>query len=271
MDLFEELQDLMIKYHFRPSKKLSQFYCTNEALLRFLTSSAKITDKDIVLEIGPGTGFLTQFLLKKGKVVAIEKDEIMIELLQEKFTKEIASGKLKLIEGDAMFQDYEKLGITKVVSLPPYHLSSDLMMKITLCKNIKKAVIVFDSGFVEKLTAFEGMREYNALTVLVNLNANVEVLETIDKASFYPQPNCQSVVVLVDFDRVEDSEKFFLFLKEIFRHKNKDLIRSLNQSEPNLKEAKLIKKTNYKKLKHISKKVYSMTVDELHETFEDLN
>ena len=270
MDLYEELQDLMIKHHFRPSKKLSQFYCINEALLRFLINKAKINDKDIVLEIGPGTGFLTKFLLEKGKVVAIEKDEIMIELLQEKFKEEIKEGKLKLIHGSALDSDYNTLGITKVVALPPYHLSTELMLKIALANKITKAIIVFDSGFTEKITAFEGMREYNAMTVLVNLNAKVNVLEHIEKTSFFPAPNCQSVVVGIDFKQIENSKNFYLFLKEIFRHKNKDLARSLAQSFPDLAKEKIIKKKDFSKLKYATQKVYSLTVDELLEVYDAL-
>ncbi len=271
MDLYEELQDLMIKHHFRPSKKLSQFYCINEALLRFLVHEAEITSKDIELEIGPGTGFLTKLLLEKANVVAIEKDEIMIELLEEKFKEEITSGKLNLIHGSATDSDYNKLGITKVVSLPPYHLSTELMLKISLAKKVKKAIIVFDAGFVEKLTAFEGMREYNAMTVLVNLNAKVHVLESIEKTSFFPKPNCQSVVVAIDFNIKENSKNFYLFLKELFRYKNKDLTRALKQSLPILEEGKIISKTNFNDLGCAQLKVYSLTVEELLDVYKKLN
>jgi len=272
MDLYEELQDLMIKHHFRPSKKLSQFYCTNEALLRFLVHSAKLTKDDIVLEIGPGTGFLTKFLLEKTKVVGIEKDEIMIELLEEKFKDEIKEGKLKLIHGSATNYDYDKEGITKVVALPPYHLSSELMIKIATTQKIKKAIIVFDSGFVEKLTAFEGMREYNALTVLLNLNAKIKVLEHIDKASFFPSPNCLSVVVETDFNRVENSKRFLLFLKELFRYKNKDLRKALKQSIPVLKNNKIFEKEiDINAIKTENEKVYAMSPESLLEIFDELS
>ena len=272
MDLYEELQDLMIKYHFRPSKKLSQFYCTNEALLRFLVQNANIEKNDIVLEIGPGTGFLTKVLLEKATVVAIEKDEIMIELLEEKFEEEIKEKKLKLIHDSALDFDYDELGITKVVSLPPYHLSSDFAIKLALSNKIKKAIIVFDSGFVEKLTAFEGMREYNPLTVLLNLNAKIKVLEHIEKTSFFPRPNCLSVVVEIDFERVENSKRFFLFLKELFRYKNKDLRKALKQSIPILKNTKIFEKEiDINAIKTENAKVYAMTPESLLEIFNELS
>lgn len=278
MGLFEQLQDLMIKYHFRPEKKLSQFFCINEALLVFLTNSAKIEKNDVILEIGPGTGFLTRKLLDKAKkagasVVAIEMGEDMCELLSKEFAGEIESGALKLVCANALEEDFEELGATKIVSLPPYHISSDLVSKVFLTKGLKKAILVLDRGFVQKLTAFEGLSEYVALTVLVNLNSKVEILENnIAPQSFFPPPNCQSTVVGFDFDVKNNSKEFFLFLRELFRHKNKDLRRSLSQAfqflskELGWKEKDFDKKLSTLKLS--GKKVYLLTPKELLEVFE---
>jgi 16S rRNA (adenine1518-N6/adenine1519-N6)-dimethyltransferase len=270
MDLFEKLQELMIKHHFRPEKKLSQFYCINEALLRYLTNKAELTDKDVVLEVGPGTGFLTKFLLEKNKVVAVEKDSNMVELLSKEFEKEISEKKLTLIEGDILEQDFSKLGVNKVVCLPPYHISSSLLTKIILSE-LDLALIVLDIGFIEKVLSFEGCMNYNALTVLTNLNAKGEVLEKIEPHSFFPKPNCVSGVLKLEFDRKNNSKEFLAFLKELFRHKNKDLSRSLKQALPFLEKEKIIKsKIDFSNLKYSSQKVYSLTGEELLEVFEEL-
>jgi hypothetical protein len=70
MALFENLQELMVKYRFRPEKKLSQFFCTRSTLLETMVDKASLNSKDVVLEIGPGTGFMTRLLLNKsGKVI----------------------------------------------------------------------------------------------------------------------------------------------------------------------------------------------------------
>jgi 16S rRNA (adenine1518-N6/adenine1519-N6)-dimethyltransferase len=274
MDLFRDLQNLMIKYHFRPNKQLSQFYCINEAMLIYITRVAKLTKKDTVLEIGPGTGFMTKYLIEKaGKVIAIEKDPNMVELLQGEFEKEIIEKKLVLINDDALKIDYATLGVNKIVSLPPYNLSSQLVTKIALSTGIKKAVLVLDTGFIEKLTAFEGLKEYVALTALLTLNADVKIVQKIEKSSFFPSPNCLSAIVQLDFDVVENSNEFYLFLKQLFRHKNKDLSRGLKQAYEFLsKEIGWDEKTKAKfdSLELKNKKVYLLSPEELLDVFDAL-
>ena len=274
MPLFEELQSLMIRYHFRPDKKLSQFFCVNEALLQFLVNEAKLSSKDVVLEIGPGTGFLTRRLLEKCKVVAIERDDIMIELLSKEFEKEIVSGKLRLINSDIMEMDLDALGANKVVSLPPYHISSKLVGKIALSKKISLAILVFDTGFVEKLIAFEGMAEYGSLSAFLNLNAKVEALEKIEAGSFFPTPNCVSEVIKMTFLPKDNSMEYFTFLKELFRHKNKDLHRGLSQALLFL-IGEIGWKREYEKrfmqLKLAGRKVYSLSPQQLLDVYQEVS
>jgi 16S rRNA A1518/A1519 N6-dimethyltransferase RsmA/KsgA/DIM1 with predicted DNA glycosylase/AP lyase activity len=267
MALFEDLQNLMIKYHFRPEKKLSQFFCTNEALLFFLVNSAKLKKTDIVLEVGPGTGFLTKKLLEKCKVIAVEKDEIMSDLIKKEFEKEINEKKLIIINGDVLEQDFEKLGVNKIVSLPPYHISSSLIEKL-VSSNIELAILVLDSGFVQKIISFEGMKEYGFLSAILNLNSKIEELEKISKQSFFPAPNCLSEVIRIKFNRKEFSKKYFIFIKELFRHKNKDLSRAIKQATPFIE--KQMKLNNFNLKEFGEKKVYSLSPKELHKIFEQI-
>jgi len=280
MGLFEELQDLMLKYHFRPDKKLSQFFCINEALLQYLVNSAKMEKGDVVLEIGPGTGFLTKRLIEKAKkvdakVIAFEVDEVMIDLLKEQFAAEIESGLFNLINGNVLEQSLEALGVNKIVSLPPYHISSDLLAKLGLSKGLKRVILVLDKGFTQKLLAFEGLTEYVALTVLINLNSKLETLEdTIEQSSFFPAPNCLSTVIQLDFDVKNNSKEFYTFLRELFRHKNKDLQRSLKQSFGFLSKSLGWNEKEFdakiKTLKLAQKKVYLLAPDEFLDVFNHM-
>lgn len=278
MNLFEELQQLMLKYNFKPEKKLSQFFCTNEALLIYMSQKAQIKNGDTILEIGAGTGFLTKKLLEKTKnqkntkIIVIEQDKNMVNILENEYKKEIEDKKLEIIYGDALEQDFVKLKINKIVSLPPYHISTALTNKIIL-SNIEKSIMVIDRGFALKVTAFEGLTEYNALSAFVNLNSKIEILEeNISATSFFPTPNCLSSLIQINLDKKNTSKEYFLFLKEIFRHKNKDLSKSLKQSEKEL--TKTLKIKNYKKktekIKTLQKKVYLHTPKELLKVFEEI-
>lgn len=278
--LFDQLQDLMIQNHFRPEKKLSQFFCINEALLHFLVNRATLKEGDVVLEIGPGTGFLTRIMVDRAKkigakVVAIELDENMYNLLLVLFSAEITKGELVLILGDALDQKLEELKINKVVALPPYHISSALLSKITLTSGIEKAILILDRGFVDKAVAFEGFTEYGALTAFVNLNAKAEVLENaISPQSFFPVPNCQSAVLELDYNMKNNSMEYFTFLKELFRHKNKDLQKALRQSigflAKSLKwDAKDIE-AKISDMPYAQKKVYLLAPQELLKVYNHL-
>lgn len=272
MDLFEEIQSLMLKYRFKPEKKHSQYFCINEALLRYMLIRAKLSTEDVVLEVGPGTGFLTKMLLEKCKVVAVDLDESMIEVISGEFKKEIAEGKLKLIHGDVLEQNFSEYGITKIVSLPPYHISTQLLTKI-ISSGVKKSILVLDRGFVDKLTAFEGFSEYSWLSVFANANAKIEILEeNVEASSFFPNPNCISALVEIDFKELDNSKEFLIFLKELFRHKNKDLSRGLKQATPFLEKELKIKGMEKKinSIKTKSKKIYLHTPEELEKIFKIL-
>jgi 16S rRNA (adenine1518-N6/adenine1519-N6)-dimethyltransferase len=271
MSLFEELQDQMAKYRFRPEKKLSQFFCINESILDLMVEKAQLSKDDLVLEVGAGTGFLTKKLLAECKVIAIEKSPDMLQLLSEKFSKEISEGKLELAGGDALEQDFFALKANKMVSLPPYHISSKLVAKIVQSK-IEKAVLMLDTGFLNKLIAFEGLMEYGALTVFANLNAQIDVvLPNVPGKEFFPPPGCGSAVVEINFLRKNVSNEFYFFLKELFRYKNKNLSRALKQARPFLEHKLQVRKDSMKKIEKLELadiKVNFMTPEELIRVFE---
>lgn len=243
MALFEDLQETMVKYRFRPEKKLSQFFCTRQTLLDLMVEEAKLNPKDIVLEIGPGTGIMTSLLLNKaGKVIVVEADKKMVQIISDRFTDEIKKGKLEIIHKDILEVDIEKLKITKIVSLPPYHISSKLVNKIIM-SNVPLSILMLDTGFIQKLVAFEGLKEYTTLSAFVNLNADIKIVkDNISGENFFPTPNCRNTIVSIKLNQQNTSQEFYHFVKELFRHKNKDLSRALRQAFPFIQRELAIKK-----------------------------
>jgi 16S rRNA (adenine1518-N6/adenine1519-N6)-dimethyltransferase len=243
MALFEDLQETMVKYRFRPEKKLSQFFCTRQTLLDLMVDEAKLNSKDIVLEIGPGTGIMTSLLLKKaGKVIAVEMDKKMVQIISDRFIDEIKKGKLEIIHKDILEVNISELKVTKIVSLPPYHISSKLVNKIIM-SNVPLSILMLDTGFIQKLVAFEGLKEYTTLSAFVNLNSKIDIIkDNISGENFFPTPNCRNTIVSIKLNQQNTSQEFYHFVKELFRHKNKDLSRALRQAFPFIERELSIKK-----------------------------
>ena len=234
-ELFVELNRLMVKYRFTSEKTLSQHFVVSRELIDSLVKEAKLSKQDIALEIGAGTGFLTRELLKKCPVVAVEYDKKLVEVLRGELPQE----RLTLLKGD--FLQARLPRFTKVVSLPPYGISHGIVFKL-MGHAFDSAILVFQKEFVDKLTAFPGLSEYNALAVLANYYFVPKVVQArIVPDNFFPRPQSFSSMVRLTckrrFKPVKDEKKFIQFVECLFRFKNKALVNSLKLSYPFLREA----------------------------------
>src|SRR3989344_4974741 len=162
MTLFNELQQLMVDHRFRPNKKMAQHFVVDELFLQKMVEEANLKKKDVVLEIGSGTGFLSQEILKHCKVVGVELSIDLGEVLEKKFS---GQKNFTLIRGNFLSAKLPKFN--KVVSLPPYHISGEIMNRL-FREKFDLAVLVFQREFCEKLFAQPGFKEYSYLTVLTD-------------------------------------------------------------------------------------------------------
>ncbi|MBN2067781.1 MAG: ribosomal RNA small subunit methyltransferase A [Candidatus Diapherotrites archaeon] len=227
MPYFNELQNLMVRYRFRPKKKLGQHFMVNEGILEKMVGLAELKPNDVVLEVGAGTGFLTRLLLQKCSVVAVEIDERLCAVLEE----ELPEKNLQVLCGD--FFKAELPFFNKVVSLPSYAHSSALMFRL-FEQDFDSGILVFQREFAEKLSAMPGFMEYNALSVLIQSQFDVSAVQRVEPGNFFPRPEGESCIVkLVKTTRhgvVKDKPKFALFIKSVFRFKNKNLGNALLKS-----------------------------------------
>lgn len=226
MTLFSDLQQLMIDHRFRPKKKLAQHFIISEELIERMLKEADLKPNDTVLEIGPGVGFLTQFLLEKSEVIGVELDEEMNEVLEKRFSK---NKNFKLLKGN--FLETKTPKFNKIVSFPPYHISRDIMVKL-FGEKFDVALLVFQREFCEKLLAEPGFKEYSYLSVLSDYLYEKEILiYNISPKSFYPKSEAYSSLLKLtrkkNVKSIKDFQKFALFVKNLFRYKNKDLSNSL--------------------------------------------
>lgn len=223
----------MAEYRFMPRRGMSQNFIINEWLIDKMVEYAALEKSDRVLEIGSGTGFLTRKLLEHCSVIGFEKDEKMAKILADKLG---SSKNFTLQHEDFLSAKIPKFN--KVVSLPPYNISSDLIIKLFTTAP-QKVVLVLQREFVEKVTALPGFMDYNYISVLTALRFEPEVvMSNVSPRSFYPAPESFSSMVVLnakkDSPQIKDTKMFVFFLKNLFRYKNKSLSNAMKNSLPSI-------------------------------------
>ena len=173
-----------------PLRRFGQHFLIDKRVRDELIDQAEITKSDTVLEVGPGLGFLTAALVSKaGRVIAVEKDRTLAAHLKDKFS---THKNLTLIQADVLSTRIPD--DTKVVSSPPYNISSGLVLLITSSK-FRLASLLLQEEFVRRLAAPSGSREYGRLTVMVGCKAETKFVKKVPRNSFYPKPRVDSALV----------------------------------------------------------------------------
>ena len=188
MSLENELLGLMDEYRFTPKKSLSQNFLVDEAVIGLLVSEAKLKRGDIALEVGAGTGFITRELQKKCKVIAYECDSALCEVLSARLSEK----NLELHCSDFFSSALPEF--TKIVSVPPYSHSSDLLFRLFGQKFVS-GTLLLQREFLQRMLAEPGFAEYNALSCLATYFFEPKVVCDVKPQSFYPSPNSPSAMV----------------------------------------------------------------------------
>jgi 16S rRNA (adenine1518-N6/adenine1519-N6)-dimethyltransferase len=221
--------------HKKKGAHLGQHLLINPAVARAVAEAAGISDGDVVLEIGPGTGMLTRELLKLGaRVIAVEKDPAMIAVLKESFAKEIAEGKMELREGDARTLTPDKIfprpgragGIYKVAANIPYYITGELIRECLTAQN-QPSTLAF---LVQKEVAerIARSKKESILSLSVKAYGEPKYVRTVSKGNFNPMPNVDSAILVIrnisrkNFEHVSE-EKFFRIVRAGFAQKRKTL------------------------------------------------
>ncbi len=202
--------------------RYSQNFLINGRIADFIVEHANLTPQDIVLEIGPGRGILTERLLKKSRVVAVEIDPELYDALNLIFSDEIKSGKLQIILGDALEIDFP--AFTKVIANIPYHISSPLIFKI-LEYEFEEGIIMVQKEFAERLVARKGSKKYGRLSVMMYYHGSAEILKVVKRGNFRPVPKVDSAVVRIKKENrfCADPQILDCVVKKIFSQRRKKI------------------------------------------------
>lgn len=229
----------------KAKKSLGQNFLKSQEALQKMCSSGEVAGEDTILEIGPGKGALTEKLLEKAeKVIAIEKDRDLIEILKEKFDDEIKNNKLEIIEGDCLDFDetiYFKNNKYKIIANIPYNITGAIFKKF-LSGNAQpeKMVLLVQKEVAERIVSRDGKE--SILSLSVKAYGTPKYIMKVHKRFFTPSPKVDSAIIAINnigrdnFKTKMEEDNFFKIIKAGFAHKRKVLRKNLEVGLPNIDE-----------------------------------
>jgi len=194
---------------------MNKNFMVDKNLIKKICDYADLSVNDVVLEIGAGTGNLTEELSKRCKVIAIERDKNLVNFLINKFKNK----NVEIIEGDALKISFPEFN--KIVSNLPYSISRKITEKIFTHK-FDLAVLVYQKEFGQKLVAKPKTKKYKAISVIAQTGGNIEILNHIERKAFSPVPDVDSVIVKIT-QKFPVEYEFIKFVKDAFSKRNKAL------------------------------------------------
>lgn len=239
MNIYEETKFLMNKYHISANKNLGQNFLIDDNAIETIVESSQICENDFVIEIGPGLGTLTSKLVEKaGKVIAIELDEKMINILNDRFA---LYNNFSLINKDVLKVNLNELiekentgnYTVKIVANLPYYITTPIIMKLLEDKlPIKSITVMVQKEVADRLTAIPGEKDTGAITYCVYYYCEPQKVLLVPNTSFIPAPKVNSEVIKLNIRKelpikLENEEMFFKIIKASFMQRRKTLINGL--------------------------------------------
>ena len=242
--IFEETKFIMNKYNIKANKSLGQNFLINEEVVNKLVESSGINNEDLVIEIGPGLGTLTKFLLEKAKkVICIELDPKMITILNDRFklysnleikNEDILKVDLKnLIKKE---KEVNRVKNVKIVANLPYYITTPIIMKLLEEElELESITVMIQKEVADRLIAIPGEKNTGAITYTVYYYSIGKKIIDVQNNSFIPEPGVTSEVIKLNIrDKasvdVKNKELMFKIIKNAFMQRRKTLLNSLKNS-----------------------------------------
>lgn len=257
-NLFDETKYILKKYGITANKSLGQNFLINDLVVQKIVEGAEISKEDLIIEIGPGLGTLTKELLEKaGKVIAIELDKRMLEILTDRFN---LYNNFELINEDVLKVDLYKLikqnleqdiqnptsnlepptsnlKHAKIVANLPYYITTPIVMKLLEEKlPIDSITIMIQKEVADRLIEKPGGKNTGAITYAIYYYATAEEIYKVMPNSFIPEPAVESKVIKLNIRdnnplEVKDEKLMFKIIKYAFMQRRKTLVNSLENSK----------------------------------------
>lgn len=244
-NILEETRFLMKKYKIKANKNLGQNFLINSEVVENIVNSSEITNEDMVIEIGPGLGTLTKYLLEKaGKVLCVELDSKMIKILQDRFSiydnfEVINADVLKLNLNDIISENKKqgKIKNVKVVANLPYYITTPIIMKLLEEKlDIKSITVMIQKEVADRLIETPGGKNTGAITYTVYYYCDSEKIMEVPNSSFIPEPEVTSEVIKMNLRSkpvvdIDNNKVMFMVIKSAFMQRRKTLLNALTNTK----------------------------------------
>lgn len=222
----------------KAKKSLGQHFLKSEKALSQIVAAGNVAPNDLVLEIGPGKGVLTEQLLKKrARVIAIEKDRELIPHLQETFNDAIAENMLDIIEADILTFDPETLRSYKepyklIANIPYYITGAIIEQFLSTYFQPTAIVLLVQKEVAERMVAKDGKE--SVLSIAVKAYGTPRLIAKVPAGAFTPAPKVDSAIIAIegisrDFFKNINEQFFFKILKGVFGKKRKQIGGSLGE------------------------------------------
>jgi 16S rRNA (adenine1518-N6/adenine1519-N6)-dimethyltransferase len=224
-------KEILRKYRIFPSKKLGQNFLIWKDPLKKMVEAGKLKEKDLVLEIGPGIGNLTLLLAKRvKKVIAVEKDRKMVEILKEVLDSQKIEN-VEVFNEDILdfLTSFDPLNSYKVFGNIPYYLTSRLLRNLLELKKSPKLIVLMVQKEVAQRIVSRPPK-MNLLAVSVQFYSKPKIISFVPKEAFCPKPKVDSAIVkIVPKPKKIKEEGFFRMVKIGFSHPRKQLINNFSK------------------------------------------
>ncbi len=240
MSVLRETKFIMNKYNIKADKSLGQNFLIDDEAVSGIVDAANVSKEDLIIEIGPGLGTLTKELLEKaGKVICIELDKRMIEILEDRFSM---YDNFKVINDDVLkvnlheLIEKEKVVNTKIVANLPYYITTPIIMKLLEERlDIETITVMIQKEVADRLVTQPGKGDTGAITYAINYYTNPKRVLEVPNTAFIPAPKVNSSVIQLEVlsepkVKVENEEKLFDLIKTAFMQKRKTLVNALTNS-----------------------------------------
>ena len=214
--------------NFLTKKSLGQNFLHDEKILNLISELGEINKEDLVIEVGPGTGNLTEKILKKEpkKLIVIEKDQRLSEILNNKFGE-----KITIFNEDMMnfpFSNYINKNIIIFGNLP-YNISTQILAKWIKMRDLdkicKKFILMFQKEVADRIVAKSNTQNYGRLSILSNWKMKIEKILDVDPKSFKPSPKVKSTILILtpkkNFYNIKDPRKLEHVTNVFFNQRRK--------------------------------------------------